>query len=263
MKKTITILKTGGNVIDHPEVLDAVLQDFASWEPARVFVHGGGKIADKLMKQLGVEPKMINGRRITDRQTLDIVAMVYAGLINKNIVAKLQQYGCNAIGLCGADANVIPAVKRPVGDVDYGFVGDVNVQDIQTEQLGKMLDAGLTPVMAPITHDRQGTLLNTNADTIASSMAIALSQRYEVHLVYCFEKNGVLSNSSDANSVIDVLDETNFRKYKDEGIITAGMIPKLENAFDALRGGVAEVRICSPEGVKNGGTKILKSIQTI
>ncbi|MDR1673125.1 MAG: acetylglutamate kinase [Bacteroidales bacterium] len=258
MKEIVTVLKTGGNVIDHPEVLDAVLQDFALWTTKRIFVHGGGKIADRLMKQLGMEPKMTGGRRITDRQTLDIVTMVYAGLINKNIVAKLQQHGCNAIGLSGADADVIPAVRRPVGEVDYGFVGDVNAQNIRTEQLGKMLDTGLTPVMAPITHDGQGTLLNTNADTIASSVAIALSQRYEVHLVFCFEKNGVLRNPSDDNSVIDVLDETHFRQYKNKGIITAGMIPKLENAFDALHSGVAEIRICSPEGIKNGGTKILK-----
>jgi acetylglutamate kinase len=182
--------------------------------------------------------------------------MVYAGLINKNIVASLQQHGCNAIGLSGADANVIPAVKRPVKEVDYGFVGDLTAANIGHETLMHFINMGLTPVMAPITHDGSGSLLNTNADTIASNVAIALAAHYQVRLVFCFEKDGVLRHPADDSSVIERLDETLFQQYKTAGVITAGMIPKLENAFAALHNGVEEVRICSPAGIKRGGTTI-------
>jgi acetylglutamate kinase len=256
IKNHLTLLKIGGNVIDNPPVLSAVLRDFASWPIRKVLVHGGGKLANTLMQQMGVAPKMVDGRRITDRATLDIVTMVYAGLVNKNIVAGLQQHACNAIGLSGADANVIPAVKRPVGDIDYGYVGDLTPKNIDAGQLKLFIDMGLTPVMAPITHDQHGSLLNTNADTIASSVAIALAQYFNVYLVFCFEKNGVLRNPSDEHSVIEALDEVSFQQYKSEGVITAGMIPKLENAFAALHSGVAEVRICSPEGLQGKGTRI-------
>jgi acetylglutamate kinase len=187
--------------------------------------------------------------------------MVYAGLINKNIVATLQKYGCNAIGLSGADAGVIPAVKRPIKEVDYGFVGDVTAQNIGAEQLSRFIGMGLTPVMAPVTHDGHGSLLNTNADTIASSVAVALAGHYKVQLVFCFEKNGVLRDPADDDSVIDRIDETLFQRYKNEGVITAGMIPKLENAFAALHNGVSEVRICSPEGIKKGGTSIKLAVE--
>ncbi|GHT24939.1 acetylglutamate kinase [Bacteroidia bacterium] len=255
-KENLTILKAGGNVIDYPEVLGAVLRDFAGWQSHKLLVHGGGKIASELMRKMGLEPTMVDGRRVTDKAALDIVTMVYAGLINKNIVASLQQYGCNAIGLSGADANVIPAVKRPVKEVDYGFVGDLTAANIGHERLLQFINMGLTPVMAPITHDCSGSLLNTNADTIASIVAIAMAQHYEVQLVFCFEKNGVLRNPTDDHSVIPLLDEALFQQYKAEGVITAGMLPKLENAFAALHNGVSEVRICSPAGVKQGGTSI-------
>ena len=248
----LIILKIGGNVIDNPPVLETVLRDFAAWQGPRILVHGGGKIASKLMGQLGITPKMVDGRRITDRETLDIVTMVYAGLINKNVVAALQSYACNAIGLTGADANLIPAVKRPVKDIDYGFVGDVTPDSISADMLGSLIKTGLVPVMAPITHDNAGLLLNTNADTIASNIAMAMAKTFQVQLVFCFEKKGVLRDPDDEQSVIDFLDENLYRQYKEEGVITAGMIPKLDNAFVALHSGVAEVRICSPENLTTG-----------
>ena len=250
--KSLIILKIGGNVIDEPSTLENVLCNFADWQGDKILVHGGGKIASKLMTQLGILPQMVDGRRITNRDTLDVVTMVYAGLINKNIVATLQRRSCNAIGLTGADANLIPAKKRPIKDIDYGFVGDVKPECISTYCLTELLKTGLTPVMAPITHDGAGMLLNTNADTIASSIAVALAKTFHVQLVFCFEKNGVLRDTNDEQSVIDFLDESLFRSYRNEGIITAGMIPKLEGAFTALRNGVAEVRICSPAGLKSG-----------
>lgn len=254
--ETLTLLKIGGNVIDHPQVFTSVLKNFAAWPETKVLVHGGGKLASDLMKKMGLTPRMVEGRRITDRETLDIITMVYAGLINKNTVATLQSFSCNAIGMAGADANLIPAVKRPVKDIDYGFVGDPDPNALHPEILNGLIGMGLTPVIAPVTHDGKGSLLNTNADTIASCVAVALAACYRVHLVFCFEKNGVLSDPDNDDSVIDFLDEPLFQKYKNEGVITAGMIPKLENAFNALRRGVAEVRICSPEGLENGGTRI-------
>ena len=249
---SLIVLKIGGNVIDNPSILNSVLRDFAGWQDFRILVHGGGKIASKMSEKLGIEPQMVEGRRITDRQMLDIVTMVYAGLVNKNMVAALQGCACNAIGLTGADANLIPAKKRPVKDIDYGFVGDVDPDCISTETLVNLVNSGLIPVMAPITHDGSGSLLNTNADTIASSIAIALAKSFRVQLVFCFEKKGVLRDPNDDNSVIDFIDEALFCKYRDEGIITAGMLPKLDNAFAALSSGVAEVRICCPDGLKNG-----------
>jgi acetylglutamate kinase len=252
----IIILKIGGNVIDNPPALEIVLRDFAAWQSPKILVHGGGKIASKLMEQLGIAPKMVEGRRITDRETLDIVTMVYAGLINKNTVAALQSYSCNAIGLTGADANVIPAVKRPVKDIDYGFVGDLTPGNISSEMLANLVKTGLVPVIAPITHDGAGSLLNTNADAIASNVAIALAKTFRVQLVFCFEKKGVLRDPNDEHSVIDFLNEPLFRQYKNEGVVTAGMIPKLDNAFAALHSGVSEVRICNSDGL-NEGTKIL------
>ena len=253
--ESIIILKIGGNVIDNPEVLKSVLLYFNEWQSPKILVHGGGKIASTLMEKLGIVPKMVEGRRITDRETLDVVTMVYAGLINKNIVAALQSHGCNAIGLTGADANLIPAKKRPVKDIDYGFVGDLNPNDISDNTLANLVKSGLIPVIAPITHDGAGLLLNTNADTIASCVAIALAKTFRVQIVFCFEKKGVLRDPDDEQSVIDFLDETLYRQYRDAGIITAGMIPKLDNAFAALHSGVSGVRICSPENL-NAGTRI-------
>ena len=251
------ILKIGGNVIDNPPVLETVLRDFAGWQGSKILVHGGGKIANRLMEKIGIVPKLVEGRRVTDRETLEIVTMVYGGLINKNIVAALQSFSCNAIGMTGADANIIPAAKRPVKEVDYGFVGDVNADCIAGDVLCGFLRAGLVPVLAPITHDGAGLLLNTNADTIASTVAITLSKAFKVKLVFCFEKKGVLRDPDDDDSVIDFIDEDLYSRYKSEGIITKGMIPKLDNAFAALRSGVAELRICSPDGLNSGGTKIM------
>ena len=253
--ESLIVLKTGGNVIDNSPVLEAVLRDFAAWRAPKILVHGGGKIASKLMKQLGIVPKMVEGRRITDRETLDIVTMVYAGLINKNIVVTLQSHSCNAIGLTGADANLIPAAKRPVKDIDYGYVGDLTPNSISSGMLAKLINDGLVPVIAPITHDGAGSLLNTNADSIASSVAVSLTNTFRVQLVFCFEKKGVLRDPDDEQSVIDFLNDTLYRQYRNEGVITAGMIPKLDNAFAALQSGVAEVRICNPDAL-NGGTRI-------
>ena len=256
--KSLVVLKIGGNVIDNPPVLEAVLRDFAAWQTHKILVHGGGKIASKLMEKLGIAPKMVEGRRVTDRETLDIVTMVYGGLINKNIVAALQSHACNAIGLTGADANLIPAVKRPVKDVDYGFVGDLKPAGIAADTLANLVKAGLVPVLAPITHDGNGMLLNTNADTIASNVAIALAKAFQVQLVFCFEKKGVLRDPNDDDSVIKLLNEDLFRRYKNDGVITTGMIPKLDAAFAALRSGVSEVRISNPDGLKNG-TKVINN----
>jgi len=253
--ESLIVLKTGSNVIDNPSLLETVLHDFAAWQTPKILVHGGGKIASELMKKLGIVPKMVEGRRITDRETLDIVTMVYAGLINKNVVAKLQSRSCNAIGLTGVDANMIPATKRPVKDIDYGFVGDLTPGCISSDVLGMFIKTGLVPVVAPITHDGAGSLLNTNADTIASAVAVALAKTFRVRLVFCFEKNGVLRNPDDEHSEIDFLNEALYQQYKEEGIITAGMIPKLNNAFAALHSGVDEVRICCPVNL-NAGTSI-------
>ena len=254
--KSLTILKIGGNVIDNPKILESVLRDFAEWQNSKLLVHGGGKIADKLLLKLGITPTMVDGRRVTDSATLDVVTMVYAGLINKQIVAKLQSYSCNAIGLSGADANVILAQKRQVVGLDYGFVGDLETANVSEKTLTNIFKSGFVPVIAPITHDGKGILLNTNADDIASSVASAMAKNFSVQLVYCFEKAGVLHTPDDENSVIDFLDTALYERYKEQGIFTAGMLPKLNSAFAALHNGVDEIRICNPEGIKQGGTRI-------
>lgn len=251
--KSLTIIKIGGNVLDNPMLLQSVLEHFATITDYKILIHGGGKIANVLMKQLGIEPKMIEGRRITDEKTIEIVTMVYAGWINKSIVSKLQSMSCNALGLTGADGNCIPAVKRPVKDIDYGFVGDINTSKINVAAIKNLLKQDFTPVFAPITHDTQGNLLNTNADTIASSLAIALAKNFKVQLIYCFEKNGVLSNSEDDTTVINKINEISFNGFKSEGVIHSGMIPKLDNAFAALKSGVSEINICGPDAFKKTG----------
>lgn len=245
--KNLTILKIGGNILDNKLLLSNMLDNFASIEGYKILIHGGGKIANVLMKQLGIEPIMVDGRRITDEKTLEIVTMVYAGLINKNLVSVLQARKCNAIGLTGADGNTIPATKRPVQTVDYGFVGDIDTSLINSEAIDGILVQNMIPVFAPITHDNAGSLLNTNADTIASSVAIAMSQLYSVRLIYCFEKNGVLSNPDDDTSVIEQITEQSYNNYKLNGAIHSGMIPKLNNAFEALKAGVSEIVICGPK----------------
>ena len=259
--KNLTILKIGGNVIDNKVLLQSILEKFSGWSENRILIHGGGKIANELMLQLGIEPLMNGGRRITDKKTLEIVTSVYAGLINKNIVCNLQSKNCNAFGLTGADGNVIPATLRPVKEIDYGFVGDINPQDINIPIITSLLENNLIPVFAPITHDKCGQLLNTNADTIASSLAVALAGTYKVKLVFCLEKNGVLINPDDLTSVIPEITEKTFLKYVTDGKIHSGMIPKLENAFKALNSGVSEINICGPAAFDDenfvAGTKIV------
>ena len=240
-KEKLTVIKVGGKIVEEEATLNQLLADFSAIEGYKVLVHGGGRSATKLAAQLGIESKMVNGRRITDAETLKVVTMVYGGLVNKNIVAGLQAKGVNAMGLTGADMNVIRSVKRPVKDVDYGFVGDV--EEVNAGLLADLIRRGVVPVMAPLTHDGQGCMLNTNADTIAGETAKALAQLFDVTLVYCFEKKGVLSDADDDDSVIPVITPELFKEYVDKGIILGGMIPKLENSFSAIEAGVSQVVI--------------------
>lgn len=241
--KQLTIIKIGGNVIDNSEKLHQFLLDFTALPGDKILVHGGGKIATELGNSLGIEPKMVDGRRITDIETLRIVTMVYAGLINKNMVAQLQAKGCNAIGLSGADGNVIKAVKRPVGTVDYGFVGDLDDSSVSVSTLDSLLKSNLIPVLCAITHDGDTQLLNTNADTIASAVAVAMSAVYETRLVYCFEKKGVLQDVDDDSSLVTEIKRGDFETLKQTGVVSGGMIPKLHNAFEAISKGVRAVYI--------------------
>lgn len=247
----LTIIKVGGKVVEDPESLDALLNDFAVIAANKLLVHGGGRSATKLSERLGIEPKMVDGRRITDAATLEVVTMVYAGLVNKNIVAKLQKRHVNAVGLTGADLDLIRAKKRPVADIDYGFVGDV--VGVQTEVLLSLIEQNAVPVVSPITHDGAGQLFNTNADTIASELAVALASDCHVTLVFCFEKPGVLLDPNDESTVIPSLTYSEFLEYKANGVIADGMIPKLENGFIALRKGVKNIVITNTAGIKNGG----------
>jgi len=242
------VIKIGGNVIDDEKLLFSFLHDFTSVPEKKILIHGGGKIATELSKQLNIEPKMVEGRRITDADTLKVVQMVYGGLINKNITARLQSMACNAIGLTGADADIVQAGKRPVKDIDYGFVGDV--QKVNAEKINALLDSGFFPVIAPLTHDGKGQILNTNADTMASAISVAMAKVAEVNLVYCFEKPGVLKNVEDENSVIRKMNFSDYEKYKSGGIISKGMIPKLDNAFEAIKQGVRSVTICHAKELK-------------
>ncbi len=253
----LTLIKVGGKIVEEEETLCRLLQHFAAIEGYKVLVHGGGRSATKIAARLGIESRMVEGRRITDAQTLKVVTMVYGGLVNKNIVARLQAHGINALGLTGADMDVIRSAKRPVKEVDYGFVGDV--KRVDATFLERLIREGIVPVMAPLTHDGEGHLLNTNADTIAGETAKALAGRFRVTLVYCFEKPGVLRDEKDAGSVIPEITEATFRDYVAQGIIQGGMIPKLENAFEALRAGVAEVIITEASAIhKTGaGTRII------
>ena len=237
----LTIIKVGGKIVEEPATLDQLLTDFASIEGYKLLVHGGGRSATKMAEKLGIESKMVNGRRITDAETLKVVTMVYGGLVNKNIVAGLQAKQINAIGLTGADMNVILSDKRPVVTTDYGFVGDV--RKVDGENLAHIIRAGLVPVMAPLTHDGKGSMLNTNADTIAAETAKALAPYFDVTLIYCFEKKGVLLNAEDDESVIPVITPALFERFVSEGVIIDGMIPKIENALAAVKAGVSEVII--------------------
>ena len=238
----VTIVKVGGAIVEDNEQLAQFLTDFAAIPGKKVLVHGGGRRATKVAAALGIESKMVNGRRITDAQMLEVVTMVYGGLVNKNLVAKLQAKGVNALGLTGADMDVIHSHKRPVKDgVDFGYVGDV--ERANGKMLQTLIQEGITPVMAPLTHDGNGNILNTNADTIASETAKALAPYYDVTLIYSFEKKGVLSNPDDDNSVIPVITRSDFEKYQADGTIGGGMIPKIENALVAVDAGVKEVII--------------------
>lgn len=239
----LTLIKVGGKIVEEDATLCKLLDDFASISGRKLLVHGGGRSATRLAARLGIESQMVNGRRITDAETLKVVTMVYGGLVNKGIVAGLQARGVNALGLTGADMDVIRSVKRPVQDVDYGFVGDV--RQVDADLLGDLIHRGIVPVMAPLTHDGQGHILNTNADTIAGETAKALATRFDVTLVYCFEKRGVLRDEQDDSSVIPQITPDEFQRLVADGTIQGGMIPKLENAFDALRAGVSQVIITS------------------
>ncbi|WP_106529577.1 acetylglutamate kinase [Chitinophaga niastensis] len=248
------IIKVGGNVIDNPVLLQTFLEKFATIPGKKILIHGGGKIATRIGDKLGIESKYVDGRRITDAATIDLVTMVYGGLVNKQLVAKLQANGCNAIGLTGADANIIPAIQRPVKDIDYGFVGDIRTQTLQTAPLKALLEAGITPVFAPLTHDGKGQILNTNADTIASTLAIALSAHYNIRLIYCFEKKGVLRDPADDNSVINLINEEIYQQLLEAKILTDGILPKLQNAFGAINNGVKEVLIGHADDVLSNTT---------
>jgi len=243
MLERLFIIKVGGNIIDDEAKLKPFLQSFASIQSYRILVHGGGKIATEIGNKLGIESKYINGRRITDDATIDLVTMVYGGLINKKMVAQLQSLNCNAIGLTGADGNLIPATKRVVKDIDFGWAGDLDSSKFDVESLKLLLDNGLTPVFAPLTHDEQGHILNTNADTIASSLAVALSAFYDVRLIYCFEKKGVLETVEDENSVIPLITKEKYKQLLDDQKLFAGILPKIDNAFAAIDAGVHEVLI--------------------
>lgn len=251
----LTIIKVGGKIVEEPETLHSLLADFAKVEGHKVLVHGGGRSATKIASQLGIESKMVNGRRVTDANMLNVVTMVYGGLVNKNIVAGLQALDINALGLTGADMNLIQSEKRPVADVDYGFVGDVKV--VNSALLASLIFQGIVPVLAPLTHDKQGHMLNTNADTIAGEAAKALAKHFDVTLMFCFEKKGVLMNESDDDSVISEIDREAFKEYVAKGVIQGGMIPKLENAFQAIDSGVKEVIITNASAIHlDEGTRV-------
>lgn len=242
------IIKIGGNIIDNEKKLSSFLKEFAAIEEKKILVHGGGKLATKMAEQMNIPQQVIDGRRITDAETLKIVTMVYAGYINKNIVAKLQMNNCNAIGLCGADGDAILAHKRKHPVMDYGFAGDVDA--INTDLIASLLEKNLTPVFAPITHDQQGQLLNTNADTIAQELAKGMSNEFDVSLIYSFEKSGVLLDANNDDTLIPVINPASYKKLKAEEKIFAGMIAKLDNAFAALGSGVKKVIIGKAENLQ-------------
>ncbi len=259
MKEKLNIIKVGGPVVEEVSSLESLLMSFADLKGLKVLVHGGGKIATQMAGKMGVETRMINGRRITSAEMLKVVVMVYGGLVNKDIVARLQALGVNAIGLTGADMNIMMSVKRPVAPINYGYVGDVKY--VNTKALESLLDAGAVPVLAPLTHDKEGSMLNTNADTIASSAAQALAKVFDVTLTFCSSTPGVLTDINDPESVIPTITASEFGALVENGTITTGMIPKLQNAFEAINAGVSRVVICSPSNLQ-GGTTIIKDVET-
>lgn len=257
MKQKLTIVKVGGAVVEDEAQLAQLIRNFSAIEGPKILVHGGGRRATKVAATLGIETKMVDGRRITDTEMLEVVTMVYGGLVNKHVVAMLQAVGVNAVGLTGADANILLSVKRPLKNgIDYGFVGDVKQADGAT--IARFIEAGLTPVIAPLTHDGKGTMLNTNADTMASEVAKAMAATYDVTLIYSFEKKGVLANPDDDDSVIPIITHKDFEQYKSDGTISGGMLPKIENALAAIDAGVDKVVITLATALNgNTGTTIV------
>ena len=261
-KELLYIIKTGGNVIDNAESLNNFLLDFSSIKEKKILVHGGGKIATGIGDKLGIQSKYVDGRRITDSETIDLVTMVYGGLVNKKIVATLQSMQCNAVGLSGADANVLPAKKRPVKTIDYGWVGDVDSDEINTDIWQLFLENNITPVVSSLTHDREGHILNTNADTIASVLAVSLANLFEVKLIFCFEKNGVLLDVNDEGSTLPQMNNKSYIELKEDKKLFAGILPKIDNAFDAVSRGVSCVVIGNSNHLlqlinEESGTKIV------
>ena len=247
-KKKITVIKVGGKIVEEPASLAALLDRFTAIEGAKVLIHGGGRSATKIAERLGIESKMVGGRRITDADTLQVVTMVYGGLVNKNIVAGLQARGVNALGLTGADCNIIRAHKRFVGDVDYA----------DGQMLGKLIEQGIVPIVAPLTHDGNGNLLNTNADTMAAETAKGLAKLYDVTLTYCFEFPGVMRNPDDADSLIATIDKASYKELLADGTVNGGMIPKIDNAFNAIDNGVSQVVITRADAIDGkSGTHIV------
>ena len=262
--KKLHVIKIGGNIIDDPQLLDDFLNKFNSIKDLKILVHGGGKLATNLADLMGVKQTMIEGRRITDLETLNITVMVYAGLINKTIVAKLQAKNCNAIGYSGADGNLIRSEKRVHTQIDYGYVGDIIDGGVDVQQFRGILSSGLIPIICPITHDGSGNLLNTNADTMASKIASELATLFEVTLTFCFEKNGVLMDVENDSSFLQSLNKEQYLKLKSQQIISKGMIPKLDNAFEALNKNVKSVTICNGQHISDSenqitGTKLVQS----
>ena len=257
MKEKVTIVKVGGAVVEDTTQTAQLLDAFSRIEGRKVLVHGGGRRATQVAKSLGIESKMAGGRRITDAPMLQVVTMVYGGLVNKTLVAQLQALGVNALGLTGADIDVIRSHKRPVKDIDYGFVGDV--ERANENALSALLEAGITPVMAPLTHDGKGTILNTNADTIASETAKALARIYDTTLIFSFEKKGVLANADDDDSVIPVITREDYKRYVADGTVSGGMLPKLENAFNAIDAGVQRVIITLATAIDGTHGTVIKA----
>ena len=254
--QSLTIIKAGGKIVEETASLRRLLSDFSLLKGNKLLVHGGGRLATTLASRLGIESKMINGRRITSAEMLKVVTMAYGGLVNKSIVARLQAIGVNALGLTGADMNLIRSEKRPVKEIDYGFVGDV--KEVNAALLTSLIEQGVTPVLAPLTHDKKGNLLNTNADTMAGEAAKALARYFDVTLVFCFEKKGVLMDENDDESVISVITPALYEQYVAQNIVRGGMIPKLENAFEALQKGVKRVVITEASQLgKDTGTVVM------
>ena len=261
MKERLTIVKVGGAVVEDEEQLARLLKDFCNIPGHKVLVHGGGRRATKVAEALGIETKMVYGRRITDAQMLEVVTMVYGGLVNKHVVAKLQALGADAIGLCGADGDIIRSHKRPLKDgIDFGFVGDVDRAD--GAKIAHFIKQGIVPVIAPLTHDGQGNILNTNADTMASETAKALAGYFDVTLIFSFEKKGVLSNPDNDDSVIPVITRADFDRYKADGTISGGMLPKIENALSAVEAGVTQVIITLATAIDGQHGTVIKELKS-